>query len=48
MPVWRRWRDLGNGGAEVSSEFTITETVGASAMLYGMLYALDRHAGANP
>lgn len=41
IPAWRRWRDLGNGGAEVSSEFTITETIGASAMLYSVLYALE-------
>lgn len=41
IPPWRRWRDLGNGGAEVSSEFTITETIGASAMLYSVLYALE-------
>jgi endoglucanase len=40
-PPWRRWRDLGNGGAEISSEFTITETIGASAMLYSVLYALE-------
>ena len=41
-PSWRRWRDLGNGTAEISSEFTITETIGASAMLYSTLYALER------
>ena len=41
-PVWRRWRDLGNGGAEVSSEFTVGETLGPSAMLYGFLYALEK------
>ena len=41
IPAWRRWRDLGNGGAEVSSEFTITETIGYSAMLYSILYALE-------
>ena len=40
-PSWRRWRDLGNGTAEISSEFTITETIGASAMLYSTLYALE-------
>jgi hypothetical protein len=40
-PRLRRWRDLGNGGAEISSEFTITETIGASAMLYATLYALE-------
>ncbi len=41
-PVLRRWRDLGNGGAEVSSEFTITETIGFSAMLYAALYAEEQ------
>lgn len=41
VPPWRRWRDLGSGGAEVSSEFTITETIGASAMLYSVLLALE-------
>jgi endoglucanase len=40
-PRLRRWRDLGNGGAEISSEFTITETIGASAMLYAALYGLE-------
>lgn len=41
IPSWRRWRDIGNGSAEVSSEFTITETIGFSAMLYGTLYAIE-------
>ncbi len=41
IPSWRRWRDLGNGSAEVSSEFTITETIGASGMLYSFLYAME-------
>jgi endoglucanase len=41
IPPWRRWRDLGNGSAEVSSEFTITETIGFSALLYGTLHALE-------
>jgi hypothetical protein len=41
IPSWRRWRDIGNGGAEISSEFTITETIGYSAFLYGILYALE-------
>lgn len=41
IPSWRRWRDLGNGSAEVSSEFTITETIGFSAMLYQTLYAIE-------
>lgn len=44
-PRLRRWRDLGNGGAEISSEFTITETIGASAMLYATLYALEAADG---
>ena len=43
-PRLRRWRDLGNGGAEVSSEFTITETIGASAMLYSALYGAESQA----
>jgi len=38
FPLYRRWRDIG-GSAEISSEFTITETIGASAMLYSTLYA---------
>ncbi|HCE42262.1 MAG TPA: hypothetical protein DET40_01780 [Lentisphaeria bacterium] len=42
VPFWRCWRDLGNGSAEVSSEFTITETIGASAMLYEFLYANEK------
>ncbi len=42
IPPWRRWRDIGNGGAEISSEFTITETIGASSMLYSTLHALDQ------
>ena len=41
IPSWRRWRDIGNGGAEISSEFTITETIGPSAMLYSFPYALE-------
>ncbi len=47
VPPWRRWRDLGNGGAEVSSEFTITETIGASSMLYSTLHALEAGTSAN-
>lgn len=43
-PRLRRWRDLGNGGAEVSSEFTVTETLGASAMLYAALHGLEPDA----
>lgn len=40
-PGYRCWRDLGAGGAEVSSEFTINETIGHSAMLYAFLFALN-------
>ena len=43
-PRLRRWRDLGNGGAEISSEFTITETIGATAMLYSALYSAESQA----
>jgi hypothetical protein len=39
-PGYRCWRDLGNGGAEISSEFTINETIGHSAMLYAFLHAM--------
>ncbi|NRA39102.1 MAG: glycoside hydrolase family 9 protein, partial [Planctomycetes bacterium] len=38
LPVLRCYRDLG-GGSEVSSEFTVTETIGLAAALYGYLYA---------
>ena len=38
VPAYRCWRDLGTG-AEACSEFTITETIGPSAMLYATLYA---------
>jgi len=41
VPLYRHWRDI-HGGAEVCSEFTITETIGASAMLYAALYAEDQ------
>jgi hypothetical protein len=40
-PKWRRVRDIG-GGAEVSSEFTITETIGCSAMLFETLWSLEK------
>jgi len=43
-PRLRRWRDLGNGGAEISSEFTITETLGASAFLYAALYSAEQES----
>ncbi|MDP7250142.1 MAG: glycoside hydrolase family 9 protein [Planctomycetota bacterium] len=39
-PRWRRYRDM-SGGAEASSEFTVPQTVGPSAFLYMMLYALS-------
>ncbi len=38
VPIYRCWRDIGES-AEMNSEFTITETIGASAMLYAALYA---------
>ena len=38
VPPYRCWRDIGES-AENNSEFTITETVGCSAMLYATLYA---------
>lgn len=41
-PAWRRWRDIGNGSAEICSEFTITETIGSAAILYGTLWALEK------
>ena len=47
-PPWRIWRDLGSGGAELSSEFTITDTIGATAMLYAALYALEPLASPIP
>jgi endoglucanase len=40
-PPWRSWRDIGWGGAEVCSEFTITETIGNTAALYAYLYAME-------
>ena len=40
VPLYRHWRDI-SGTAEDSSEFTITETVGGSAMLYSTLHALE-------
>ena len=44
IPPWRRYRDLG-GGAEVCSEFTITQTIGKAAMLYSVLDALEPRGG---
>ncbi len=40
VPKWRRVRDIG-GGAEVSSEFTVTETLGASGMLFETLWGAE-------
>lgn len=40
IPPGRHYIDIGSG-SESSSEFTITETIGASAMLYAFLYALE-------
>lgn len=39
-PPGRHYVDKGSG-SESSSEFTITETIGSSAMLYAFLYALE-------
>ncbi|MEI6035580.1 MAG: glycoside hydrolase family 9 protein [Verrucomicrobiae bacterium] len=41
IPPGRHWVDQGSG-SEASSEFTITETIGSSAMLYEFLYALEK------
>lgn len=41
IPPGRHFVDQGSG-SESSSEFTITETIGSSAMLYGFLYALEK------
>lgn len=43
IPPGRHYVDQGSG-SESSSEFTITETIGSSAMLYGFLYALEKEA----
>jgi endoglucanase len=43
-PPGRHWVDQGSG-SESSSEFTITETIGSSAMLYEFLYALESTKG---
>jgi hypothetical protein len=40
VPKWRRVRDIG-GSAEVSSEFTVTETLGASGMLFETLWGAE-------
>ncbi|MFO8008616.1 MAG: glycoside hydrolase family 9 protein [Candidatus Brocadiia bacterium] len=42
VPAWRKWRDLWGAGSETCSEFTIAQTIGPSAMLYGSLYAMGR------
>ncbi len=42
VPAWRKWRDLWGAGSETCSEFTIAQTIGPSAMLYGSLYAMER------
>ena len=39
IPMQRRYRDIGGGTAECNSEFTINETIGVNAMLYGFLWA---------
>ncbi len=41
VPLYRCWRDIG-ASAEINSEFTITETIGASAILYAALYAEEQ------
>ena len=43
IPPGRHWVDQGSA-AESSSEFTITETIGCSAMLYSFLYATETEA----
>ena len=43
IPRWRRVLDIAAGG-EVSSEFTITETIGASAILFNSLWPLELRA----
>lgn len=45
IPPGRHYVDQGSG-SESSSEFTITETVGSSAMLYEFLYALEKEGPA--
>lgn len=47
VPMYRCWRDIGES-AEMNSEFTITETVGASAMLYAALYAEELGGAKKP
>ena len=43
IPRWRRVLDIRAGG-EISSEFTITETIGASAILFNSLWPLELRA----
>jgi hypothetical protein len=40
VPLYRRWRDR-SGGAEISSEFTITQTTGASAVLFAAFFGME-------
>jgi len=42
IPTWRRWRDLWSSHSEICSEFTIPQTIGPSAILYGSLYGESR------
>jgi len=44
IPPGRHFVDQGSG-SESSSEFTITETIGSSALLYQFLYALEKETG---
>ncbi|MFO8008158.1 MAG: glycoside hydrolase family 9 protein [Candidatus Brocadiia bacterium] len=41
LPAWRRWPDLWGAGAMISSEFTIHQTIGPSAMLYASLLGME-------
>jgi endoglucanase len=43
VPILRAYRDM-SGGVEACSEFTITETIGVAAALYGYLDAVGRGA----
>lgn len=47
-PLWRSWRDVWDNFAEIYSEFTIAQTTGPVAMLYAVLYALEKEAGTVP
>ncbi|MGD2175890.1 MAG: hypothetical protein PVJ27_10845, partial [Candidatus Brocadiaceae bacterium] len=48
LPPWRRWPDLWGAGAMISSEFTIHQTIGPSAMLHAALYALEKESPGRP